>query len=208
MQISWLHFAPALALLLIPIGWFNRGARHRAIHSEWHGYWPRIMSLPQHGIDLVRAAGGGWLLAHALEPSLSAKGLWVHAPLALETLVLVAAAIVQSVVCHERDSVHAPFAFLIGLTAGFLPPLVAGVALVLTLTVTMGTRAPSLFFAALAGSSIVFGFLFLGGEAKYVIPPLPLAAFLPWLLSLLLHRELVVTHRPRPVTGKHSPLRD
>jgi hypothetical protein len=208
MQISWLFLAPALVLLLVPIGLFNSGLRHRAIHSEWRGYWKRILSLPQHYLDLVRAFGGAWLLTHSVAPNPDAAGLLRFAAFGAVTASAVVAVALQALVCRERDSVHAPFAFLIGLALGVLPPLTAGAALIFAFTLTVGSRVPALFFFALAASSVVFGFVFIGPKAAFVVAPMAAAALLPWLASLLLHRELVVTHRPRAVTGKHSPLRD
>ncbi len=208
MQISWLHLIPALALLLVPIAWFNTGVRHRAIHSEWRGYWKRFFTLPQHYVDLLRAAGGVFLLAHAVAPLPGAKGIWLFVPfLAVSAITLIAVAL-QALVCRERDSVHASFAFLIGLTLGFMPPLTAGATLVFALTITLGCRIAAVFYVSLAASAAIFGFVFIGANARYVVAPLVAGALLPWLAALLLHRELVITVRPRVVTGNHSPLRE
>ena len=208
MLISWPLLAPALLLLLVPIGpFFGATIRHRSIRSEWQGYGKRLFGLPHHTVDLLRAAGGAWLLAAAVTVDPAAAGAMRHAAPLLHTGLLLAAVALQSLLCREPDSVHAPFAFLLGLTVGFLPPVVAAAAVVLTLTLSTGSRTPVLFFPALAGSAVAAGLLFEGRPAQFQLAPVALAALIPLALSLLLSRDLVVAVLPRRGNDTQSPVR-
>lgn len=210
MLISWPHLAPALALLLLPMGLFyGKTIRYRPIMSEWGSRRGRIFGLPHHYIDLVRAAAGAWLLAHAITPpDPLPTGLMKHAPALIHAGVIMVGVLLQTIVCREPDSLNAPFAYLVGLAAGFLPPLVSGMALVLALTVSLGCRVPALFFATLAAGVAGTGLLFLGRKHIAEVAPISAAAFIPWILAPLFSRELTVAHRSLDTENTTSPFRD
>lgn len=204
--VDWAAFGPALALLLLPIGLFHgKRTRFRSLSRDWSGQWSLFFTQPHHFADLLRAAAGGWLLAHALR---SAPGDSPYGLLLTQTAVVVLGTILQAVVCREPDSSLAPFAYILGLASGFLPPIVAGPALVIAVVVTLGTRIPAVAFPAFAVAIGVFGAFFIGGRKSIVVAPLVMAPLVPPLLALLFSRELGTTCRVRPGTPRaHSPLR-
>ncbi|HEY1107631.1 MAG TPA: hypothetical protein VGE76_03335, partial [Opitutaceae bacterium] len=125
-----------------------------------------------------------------------------------QVVVVVLGTMLQSLVCREPDSALAPFAYLLGLTAGFLPPIVSLPAIVLTAAITLGTRIPAVAFPVLAASIGAFGLMFLGMRKVLIVAPLCLAPLVPSLIALLFSRELGATHRTRPDSGRnHSALR-
>lgn len=204
--VDWPFFGPALALLLFPIGLFHgRRTRFRSLSRDWSGQWSLFFTQPHHLADLLRAAAGGWLLAHALQ---TPPGASLYALLLTQVAVVILGMTLQSVVCREPDSALAPFAYVMGLAAGFLPPIVAGPAFVIAAVATLGTRIPAIAFLALAVSVGAFGAFFLGRSKVIVVAPLVIAPLVPPLLALLFSRELGTTHRTRPDSGRsHSPLR-
>jgi hypothetical protein len=208
MSIDWLKFAPALVLLLVPIAVFHGPrVRYRLAGRDWDRHWPQVLTLGLHAIDLGRAALGAWLLAEALLPDPAARGLLQReAVLLTDATVLTLAAVLQTVVCKEPDSFHAPFAFVTGLALGFFPPAVAGFAVVFALVITAGVRVPDIFFLLLALSLYGAGFLF-GGRAmliKVTVAAVPI--FLPWLCSVLFSRPLVVSYQSRHARDSRSPM--
>lgn len=204
--VDWALFGPALALLLLPIGLFHgRRTRFRSLSRDWSGQWSQFFAQPHHFADVLRAAAGGWLLAHALR---TPPGASIYGLLLTQTAVVVLGTLLQAVVCREPDSSLAPFAYIVGLAAGFLPPIIAGPALVIAAVVTLGTRIPAVAFPALAVAIGVFGAFFIGGKKTIVVAPLVMAPFVPPLLALLFSRELGTTYRARPGAQRaHSPLR-
>ncbi len=204
--VDWVVFGPALALLLLPIGLFHgRRTRFRALSRDWSGQWSLFFTQPHHCADLLRAAAGGWLLSQALT---TAPGASASVSLLLQTTVVVLGAALQSLVCREPDSALAPFAYIVGLAAGYLPPIVSGPALVLAAVATLGTRIPAAAFPVLAVSIGAFGALLLGIKKAIGLAPLVVAPLVPPMLALLFSRELGTTHRVRPGSGRvHSSLR-
>lgn len=209
MLIDWSYFAPALILLLIPSGIFHgKKVRARSLSRDFTGQWSQVLSLPHHAIDFLRAAAGGWLLAHSLTRAPEAVGMMKHAPTLTLAGVLLLGVTLQTVVCREEDALHAPLAYLIGLTAGYLPPLVAGFALVAAIAITMGVHTPAAFFVALPLAVAALGTLFTGKKLLLTLAPFCVAAFLPWLFAVLFSRELVLLHRAeRSRTDDTSRLR-
>lgn len=204
--VDWTLFGPALALLLLPIGLFHgRHTRFRSLSRDWSGQWSLFFKQPHHFADLLRAAAGGWLLAHSLR---TAPGASAYMLLMVQVAVVVLGTTLQSIVCSEPDSALAPFAYVLGLAAGFLPPIVAAPALIITAVVTLGTRIPAVAFSALAVSIGVFGAVFIGGKKAIVVAPLVAAPLVAPLIALLFARELGTTHRARSHSGRnYSPLR-
>jgi hypothetical protein len=174
--------------------------RYRSVSRDWDRHWPRIFSLGLHVIDLGRAALGAWLLTQAVLRAPDATGLLRHGPLLTQAAVLAAAVLVQTFVCKERDAAHAPFAFVIGLVAGFLPPMLAGLAILFALTIVIGARMPAALFPILAVAVMAIGFLLHG---KKLLPSLAITAgvvALPSLVTTLFPRRLVVSYRARRST--------
>ena len=200
MSIDWLKLVAALLLLLCPAGVFHgRQVHFRALSRDWHGYWRRSILLWTAGFDLVRAGIGVWLLKDAVLRLPEAQGLMRHAPMLAQAGVLVLASAVQTLVCRERDAMLAPFAFVVGVVFGYLPPLIVVFGLALAVVVAMGTRSGAAFFPALAVGTVATGYLF---TQKSLLLPLVIAAttvILPWMLTLLLSRHFVV-----PYQGHHA----
>ncbi|MDP3178917.1 MAG: hypothetical protein Q8M76_13505, partial [Spirochaetaceae bacterium] len=123
MIIDWLKFAPALFLLLLPIGVFHgKKVRFRPIARDWADHWSKILTLGLHWIDLSRAALGGWLLVESLSLSPGAAGIMRYSVLVTLGAVMILAVALQTFVCKERDSANAPFMFVTGLLVGVYPP--------------------------------------------------------------------------------------
>ncbi|HVS53448.1 MAG TPA: hypothetical protein VHD62_13915 [Opitutaceae bacterium] len=206
LTIEWLKFLPSLVLLLTPVRIFHGDSVHvRAISRGWDRHWAQVLTLTLHGLDLTRAALGSWLLIDSLSVP-GAHGVAAQVPFLAQGAIRLAAVLLQTVPCKERDCVNAPFAFVIGLLLGGHSPLAAVFAIVLTVTLASGARTPAAFFPLLALSFPAASFLF--GK----VPLLQKSAFgagaalLPWLWALLFSRELVVSYRARPSVQSRSPL--
>lgn len=205
--IDWTFLAPALLLLLTPsVLLQSKRLRARSLARDFSGQWGQVLWLPHQAIDLLRAGVGAWLLARSVERAPEVTGAMKHAPILLQLAVLALGTTLQTLVCRERDAFLAPFAYVFGLAAGFLPPLVAAFALVIAVAIAMGSHVPALFFVALSASATAFGLLLGGKKAILSIAPLCATAFLPWILTLLFSRELVVMYRSR--SKPEAPLRD
>lgn len=210
MVIDWSVFAPALLLLLIPMGLFHgKRVRYRPISRNWPEQLPQIVLLPHHFVDLLRAGLGAWLLSHSLEPALApATALEKYLPAIVQGAVICAGVLLQTLFCKEPDSLNAPYAYVVGIVAGFLPPVVAGFALLFASVVTIGLRSAAAFFLMLSISTVAAGFLFTGQKFIFSILALCVAVLVPWLLALLFAQELVLTHRQRRNSENEAALRD
>jgi hypothetical protein len=198
MIIDWPRFAFALLLLLLPIGLFHgKKVRFRPIARDWEGQWSSIFTLGQHWIDLGRAALGGWLLIEALELSAGQTGFMRYSVLGAEGAIMIAAVGLQTFVCREPDSANAPFAFVTGLLLGVYPPIVAGFPILLAATAATGSRVPAAYFPFLAILLPGIAFLFEGRKSLIMTAFGFCAVILPWLLSIMFHRDLVITYRAR-----------
>lgn len=195
MLIDWSRLVPALVLLLTPIAVFHGPrVRHRALPQDWRNYWGPTLRLGLHTIDLLRGFLGAWYLTVALLPADGAFGVAKLVPGALGGLVLCLATFVQALVCKEENAMNAPFAFVAGLTLGFLPPAVGCFGLLIAAVVASGTRSAPAFFPVLAVAVIGAGFLF--GNFKFQLPVWFVAAASagPWFYALLFPRAWIVTH--------------
>ena len=198
MLIDWIRFSSALVLLLTPIALFHgKKVRYRPIARDWDTHWSQILKLGLHTIDAGRAALGGWLLVDALASDPAAHGLMRYSVFLTRGAVLCLAVLLQTFVCKERDSAHAPFTFVSGLVFGVYSPTIAAFPVLLAIIVAGGSRTPLAFFPTLSLTLFALGILF-GG--KKMIIPLVLgmcAVMLPWLCSLLFSRDLVVSYRAK-----------
>ena len=208
MIIDWLTFAPALFLLLIPIGFFHgKKVRFRPIARDWTDHWSHILNLGLHWIDLSRAALGGWLLVESLSLSPGAAGFMRYSVLVTLGAVMLLAVALQTFVCKERDSANAPFMFVTGLLVGVYPPTIVGFPIVLALTVAAGSRVPAAYFPVLALTFVGSGFLFDGRKTLIKLALGFCAVILPWLFSIMFSRDLVLTYRAkRPDKAGDAPL--
>ena len=198
MVIDWLRLSGALLLLLTPIALFHGPrVRYRSVSRDWDRHWPRIFSLGLHAIDLGRAALGAWLLTEAVTRAPGATGILRQGVLGTEAIVLAAAVLAQTFVCKERDAAHAPFAFVIGLVAGFLPPMLAGFAILLALAIAIGARMPAALFIILAAAVLAIGYLFHGQSQLPSVAIAAGAVVLPQLATAMFPRRLVVSYRAR-----------
>jgi hypothetical protein len=201
--IDWSKFLPALLLLLTPIALFHgKRVRHRALPQDWSAHWGRTFALGLHTIDFGRALLGAWYLTVALTARPGAGELARLYPLLAGAGVLAGAVVLQTFVCREPYSAHAPFAFVSGLVLGFLPIPVAAFALLLAIVTTYGTRAATAYFPVLGFATLASGLLF--DPKKLFLPVLATAIvlILPWLLVLLFPRQWVVTHALKRVRDK------
>jgi hypothetical protein len=205
-SINWSKLLPALLLLLFPLALLHgKNVRYRAVVRGWEGYWSRVFLLVWHPIDFVRAAVGAWFLAEALRVP-DAYGLVRYTPYLVHGVVFVAATIIHTLVCNEPESAQAPFAFLAGLVLGYLPNflfgyasfLTAGVAVLVATVLARGLNSPPVFFPVLALAVIALGVVF--AQKKLLLPlgAIAPALGLPWLLTLLFPRDLVVPYLARP----------
>lgn len=211
MLIDWFKFSAALLLLVTPIGLFHgKEVRYLPLSREWSRYWSQMFSLGLHAIDLLRAALGAWLLGEALMQAPGAAGLMRHVVTLTQAAVLGVAVAMQVFVCKEPESAHAPFAFALGLVAGGVPPTAAAFALTFAIVITAGSRTPMALFPLLALSVAGAGLLFQGRNVLPASIALAFAVSLPWLLTLLFSRHLVVSYRPKtkPAARPPSPPHD
>lgn len=198
MHIDWVKFLPALLLLLTPISLFQgKRVRFRGLDQSWDDYWKRAAALGLHSIDVLRAAIGAWWLAESFKAAPGAAGLLRYAPLAAQFGLLCLATTVQTMVCKERDSANAPFAFAAGLVIGYLPPLTSTFALIIAFVVAFGARMAPIFFPFLSAAIVGLGLLLNGKKFLYTLISVACAIALPWLLCLLFPRTLVVAYWQR-----------
>jgi len=208
MLIEWPKLVAALVLLLVPVALFHgKQVVYRDVSRDWDGYWRRTFGLGLHVVDFVRAMLGAWLLAEAVTSAPAAEGAMKYSFFATQSAVFALALMLQTLVCKEEDAAHAPFAFVSGLVLGFLPPLVAGFALLLAVVITFGTKLASGYFPILAASVSGIGFLFTGKKNLYALLAVTFAAGLPWLLTLLFPRHFVSSLRAKPKISAPEPPR-
>ncbi|MBL9199618.1 MAG: hypothetical protein JNL39_03885 [Opitutaceae bacterium] len=201
--IHWPMAGGALVLLLLPIGLFHGArTRHRALSSDWSGYWGRTLGHGFHAIDFGRAMLGAWYLVDGLLPAADATGIAVHAPLLAQSAVLAIGTTLQTFVCKERHAACAPFAYTAGVATGFLPITVGWFAVTLAIVFTFGVRAPALFFPALSAAVAGVSLLMAGLDPVPAHLAAAAAAGLPWLLTLLFPRELTVACLARTASSE------
>lgn len=206
MVIDWFKFSAAFLLLLTPIGLFHGpGIRYRRVSRDWSTHLPQVWSLGLHAIDLGRAVLGAWLLSEAARRVPGVTGVMRQAPLLLHAAMFGLAVVLQMLVCKEPHCAHAPFAFVIGLVAGYLPPTVAGFALVFAIALAAGARLPQAFFPLVALSVAAAGFLFHGKKMLPTIGVMAGAAILPALITLLFYRPMVISYRSKRNPGNSAP---
>lgn len=196
MIIVWSKLIPALLLLLVPIGLFHgRKTRFRAIQRDWDQHWPQILTLGSHWIDLSRAIVGAWALMESLSTTPGADGIMRYGAIFATGAVLILSMILQTFVCKERDSAHAPFMFVTGLVLGAFPLAPAAFAVVLASTITAGCRTPGAYFPLLAVALGGAGYFFEGAAAIVPIALGCCAVLVPWILPMMFRRDLMLTYR-------------
>lgn len=205
MLIDWFKLAAALLLLLPPIGLFHgEKIRYRTLERDWSGYWRHTFSLGLHWIDLGRAILGAWLLLEALALAPGARSTYRYAIPLTHGAIMGLAVTLQTFGGRDRDHAHAPFAFVTGLVFGFFPPLTAAFAVLLALVTAAGTRAFIVFFPILALALPGLGFLFAGKKVLLFHGIGGAAVALPWLLTLMFPRYLVVAYRSRRLSSAEA----
>jgi hypothetical protein len=204
--IDWANFLPALFLLLTPVAVLQGPrVRLREIDRPWDRHWPQIRSLWLHYFDFARGAAGAWLLLDTVTVAPGAHGLARHAAVLVPAAIRVLASLLQTCFCKEPGAFNAPFAFLTGLLIVGPPPIVLAVSMVLVLTFTLGARSPASYFPLLAVVFPAAGTFFEGKEALLNFLPGSCAALLPWMCSLLFHRDLAVSYRSTRTTRTEPP---
>jgi hypothetical protein len=208
MIIDWLKFIPALLLLWLPAGLLHgKNTTFRPISREWTDQWPLILTFGLHWFDFVRAIAGAWLLHHSLTVVPDAKGLLRYAVPFAEVLVLTTGITLQAFFCKEHESIHAPYAWLSGMLFGYFSPITVILPIVVGITVAAGSSTAAAFFPMVAIFIPISLTLFAGFgpmfKGKVIVVPSGIGfciAILPWLLSLLFSRDLVLAQRSRPKT--------
>jgi hypothetical protein len=207
MLIDWSKFIPALLLLLTPVALFHgRKVRFRAVSRDWDRHWVPVLSLGLHTIDFLRALLGTWLLGQALTRVAGAHGLAGQAVLITQAVVLCVAVTLQATICKEEDAINAPFTFVTGLIFGFLPPTIAGFGVLLAVVITAGLRSPEAYFPLVGIATVASGFLFSGRSMLLSLAIMFLAAFLPFLVSILFSRHMVISYRARRSDETRPPV--
>jgi hypothetical protein len=157
-----------VGLLLVPV-WRLRAPDGRLAAFDQRE-WPTGRNLALVLLDMARAAGGAWVLSLGMPelPHFAHHSEWVwQAALAL---VVGLGLVVQTFVWHDEDHVQAPVAFLAGVAAVLVDPVVlllvgplaAGVALALRawsgvfMTATVGTILIGWLLNAQSWSRVVF----------------------------------------------------
>lgn len=208
MTVNWLLLLPAVVLLWTPIALLQgKWARHRVVDLGWHGYWPRTLFFGLHWFDLVRATVGAGLLTAGTAVELTPTGIASLPPLLLRAGVLLGGALLQ---CHgqrEQKSIHAPFAYIAGLTLGSLFPTVAVFSLALTLVLAIGPGLPGAFFSLLPLIGAGLGYLLESMTGLFAAVALAPAVVAPWLLTFLLRKPFSSTYRSRGRVAITSPLK-
>lgn len=205
MLIDWTRLLPALLCLLPPIAWFHgRRVRYRALSHDWSGYWMRTFGLGLHSIDFGRAVLGAWCLAAGIAALPDATGPWRHGALVVQGAILAAAVALQTFVSKQPGTTHAPFAFMAGLVVGFLPLHIAGLALCLAVAIAAGLRTPAGFFPVFAFSIMVIGLALSGMAGLIRLALIASITVLPWLLTLLFPRTLVLSHLTRRISAAEA----
>ena len=208
MTVNWLLLLPAVVLLWTPIALLQgKRARHRVVDIGWHGYWPRTFLFGLHWFDLVRAVLGAGLLTAATTVDLVKAGIDAHPPLLLRTGVLLLGALLQCRGHLESKTIHAPFAYIAGLTLGTLYPTVAVFSLALTLVLAVGPGLPGAFFPLLTLIGAGLGYLLESMTGLFDAATLAPAVVAPWLLTFLLGKPFSSTYRSRARIEITSPLK-
>ena len=212
MQIDWLKLAPALLLLLVPIGLFHgRHVRFRTVPANFEGYWSRTFALGLHTVDLCRAILGAWLLVQALAPAAEVQDTTAFAlsppqvlVLATQVGVIFVATLLQTFVCKEIDAANPPIAFVIGIIFGFFPPLIAAFAVFVGVMAGLGLRSVAAFFPVLALALLGSGALFDSRKLIYGAVAVAAVMITPWLFTLLFPRHFVIAYAPKKTAGASS----
>jgi hypothetical protein len=122
----------------------------------------------------------------------------------IQVPLLALAITLQTLVSREPGSAHAPLAFVAGLVAGFLPPSIAAFSLLLGTVIAAGLRSPAGFFPLLAVSVVAVGLLFSRTKLLPSLVGLACVVALPWMLTLLFPRYLVLSYVARRTTGSDT----
>ncbi len=195
LPVDWMAFGVGALLLLFPLPLFyGKDVQYRELDRTWRRLLSSVFALSWHWIELLRALGGTWLLMQSISlgRSISDQMPPLIAVLFLAVVVCVGV-VVQMVSCKASDSFNAGFATVVAVVAVLFPPIVAGLSLILAIMVAVGVRSAVAFFGALAASVAVLGaalyqnWLVLGAGV--------VASFLPLILPMMFHRELVLAHR-------------
>jgi hypothetical protein len=205
MVINWFKLIAALALILTPMGIFHgTKVRLRAVARDWTGYWGQTFTLGLHWIDLGRAALGGLILLEAIILQPGASSVYRYGVPLLHATVAGLGVLLQTFVCKERDHAHAPLAFVTGLAFGLFSPVVAGFSILLALIASSGIRAPLVYFPILGLALPGLAFLFDGRKTLLPSAAIGAVVVLPWLLTLMFPRDLVISYRARRVSAENS----
>jgi len=173
----------------------------------WHGYWPRTFFFGLHWFDLVRATIGAALLCRATAVDLIQAGIDAHPSLLLRAGVLLVGALLQCRGHLEPKTIHAPFAYIAGVTLGGLYPTVAVFSLALTLVLAIGPGLPGAFFPLLTLIGGGLGYLLESMTGLFDAATLAPAIVAPWLLTFLLGKPFSSTYRSRARIEITSPLK-
>lgn len=194
-------------LLILPADFLSRGKlQNVALHdvlarSRYRFAWLHWVN----AADVLRAWGGVVLLRSVLGRIAPAAPFEI----VLISIVAVAASvgltIKQVFFSHEEEVLLAPCAYMIGLTAAFLPVSITLLGLALGIVVAMG-------LGSLAAGFAVAGVATCGLGVIFKVPPLiaacpSLLMLSPAFCALFLQRRLVLAVRPS-YGSRNAPLRE
>lgn len=156
-----IYFATALLLLCFPAGWALRDRVRYVSFNQLmdRRQLPASIRHPATWLDVLRAAGGTWLLSEYALPGLL-PGVGAGHPIVMAWIAVVTAAGTALQLAFHRTEpgeLHSPLPYIIGVLAAAMPPLVAAPAIVLGVATLFATRLVSVGIA-----TICFGYLLLG----------------------------------------------
>jgi hypothetical protein len=210
----------AIALLWLPRTWMRRGAtvwrirRHRDTRSTGALDGSSIsarreFAKPRNYYDLLRGFAGTLALAggFGIDAALWADPLAPHSVamkvVAIQTVILLAAVLIQAVRFERRVAVSAPVFFIAGIVTVLCPiwPVVCGFLIAWLLTPIMPNVGGFLIVQALVTAGLVY---FLGGLSLLCLVGIGLC-LLPILVSLLTRRPLTVFSRRGATNSRSMP---
>lgn len=206
MRVDPLYLSLALVLLWLPLALLLGRRRRRELRNPAGSALvtlPALLASPWSWLDLIRAAGGTWLLAHKvlLPPTAPLRTIDVLAGLLVQMLPLIPAVWIQVMLTGSRRLRLAPLFFAIGIAAIILPWQVSIFGGVLAFTLTGMLRRWRVIFwimpVCLVGTAALFRMV------SIACVLVPLLFVLPALLGVRPERPLSwVFNRARALDPK------
>lgn len=205
LEIHWLFLAVALALLWFPrsmlrLGrWRKKRRKERETMVKFAQDGARMpddksvrlgreFSAPRNYVDLLRAGAGGFAL---WEFSFTAGPDDRQLILLVKIAITLVAVLIQSVRFRQQITFFAAIFFLFGLSLGMGNYVSGTLAFLLTCAINPLLPTPRLFVSAFALLLLPFNH-FLGMGSMVLVAVNSMMLFVPVILSLLMHRPMVI----------------